>query len=422
MENMQDLRKMIQHRLMTDYDILMKDDISEERVRQYVDQVVETLPRADQERLVNAKVRSDLAKAIMDNIIGLGPLKALIEDPMVTEIMVNGPNKIFAERNGKMELTDLKFDNERDLMNVIHKIMAPTQRRVDESNPYVDISLSDGSRVNIVLPPLSLVGPSVTIRKFSRELKTIDDLVVRDTLTKDMAEFLIAAINAKLNIIFSGATGTGKTTTLNILSDYIPKGERIVTIEDTAELQLSQDNVVRLETRLANVEGRGVITIRDLFINSLRMRPDRIILGEIRSDEALDMLQSISSGHGGTMAIVHGGSPEGVISRLETMIALSLVALPVWVTRKQIVSAIDIIVHHDQLADGSRKITHITEVNDLKDNEIILKDIFSFDTEDKIENGKVVGEWKKSNHVPRFVNKIKKCNSKLDENFFKNAN
>lgn len=419
MSEIEELRRIIQHKLMTDYDILLQRDINEEKVRNYVDEVIETLTGKERELLKNARVRGELVKMIMDNMIGLGPLKSLIDDPQVTEIMVNGPNKIYVERYGKMELSPLRFDNERALMNVIHKIISPTQRRVDESNPYVDISMPDGSRVNIILPPLSLTGPSITIRKFLRELKSIDDLVSRETLTKDMADFLVAAVKAKLNIIFSGATGVGKTATLNILSNYINSSERIVTIEDTAELNLAQENVVRLETRLANIEGKGAITIRDLFRNSLRMRPDRIILGEIRAEEALDMLQAISSGHGGTMAIVHSGSPKDVLSRIETMIALSHLVLPLWVIRNQIVYAIDIIVHQEQLADGSRKITHITEVRGIENNEIALEDIFYFESEDILENNRVVGKWKKSNKLPLFINRIKKIDERLNEGFFK---
>ncbi|MBL7196476.1 MAG: CpaF family protein [Candidatus Omnitrophica bacterium] len=416
---MENLRKMIQRRLLTDYDILLQENIDEEKIRYYIDKIVETLPNRERELLKDVKVRRDLAKVIMDNIIGLGPLKSLIDDPEITEIMVNGPHKIYFERHGRIELSTQKFDSERDLINVIHKMVALTQRRVDESNPYVDVSSPDGSRINIILPPLSLTGPSITIRKFLKELKVIEDLVSRETLTKEMADFLVAAVKAKLNIIFSGATGTGKTTTLNILSSYIPSTERIVTIEDTAELKLSQENVVRLETRQANVEGKGSISIRDLFRNSLRMRPDRIVLGEIRSDEALDMLQAISSGHGGTMAIIHAGSPEEVITRVETMIAMSHVMLPVWVIRKQIVSAIDIIVHQDQLSDGSRKITHITEVRDFKDNEVILKDIFSFEiTEEALESNKVVGKWRKVDEAPLFINKLKRVDKELSKKLF----
>ncbi len=416
---MEDLRKIIQRRLMTDYDILLKENIDEGKIKYYIDQIVETLPSKEREYLRNPKVRDDIAREIMESIIGLGPLKPLIDDPEITEIMVNGPNKIYIERGGKTELSTQKFDSERDLMQVIHKLVALTQRRVDESNPYVDISYSDGSRINIILPPLSLTGPAITIRKFLKELKSLDDLVSRNTLTKEMADFLAAAIKAKLNIIFSGATGTGKTTTLNILLGYIPGTERIVTIEDTAELKLSQENIVRLETRQANIEGKGLISIRDLFRNSLRMRPDRVILGEIRSDESLDMLQAISSGHGGTMAIIHAGSPQEVITRIETMIAMSNVMLPVWVIRKQISSAIDIIVHQDQLSDGSRRITHITEVREYKDNDVVLSDIFYFEAgEDSSEADSVTGTWKKNSQVPLFIKKLRKANKELTKKLF----
>ena len=419
---MEELRKRIQHRLIADYDILFQENINKEKIRHYIDKVVESLPNKEKEFFRDSKIRDELANTIMNNIIGLGPLKSLIDDPEITEIMVNGHDKIYIERKGKMELSSVKFDNQKDLMSVIHKMVAVTKRRVDESNPYVDLSLADGSRVNIILPPLSLTGPAITIRKFLKEIKTIEDLVSRGTLTKDMADFLVAAVKAKLNIIFSGATGTGKTTTLNMLLNYIPTAERIITIEDTAELKIAQENVVRLEIRQANVEGKGVVSIGDLFRNSLRMRPDRIILGEIRSDEALDMLQAISSGHGGTMAIIHAGSPEEAISRIETMIAISHVMLPVWVIRKQIVSAIDIIVHQDQLADGSRKVSHITEVREFKDNEVVLKDLFNFEIiEDTPETNKVAGEWRKSEQAPLFINKVKKFDKKFSKDFFSKA-
>lgn len=416
---MQDVRKIIQQRLMIDYDILFKENINEEKILQYINQIAETLPNKEKEFLGNPGVKGEIARAIMDNIEGLGPLKPLMDDPDITEIMVNGFDRIFVERNGQMQLASCKFESDSDLMKVIHRMVALTQRRVDESNPYVDVSYSDGSRINIILPPLSLIGPSITIRKFLKELKGMDDLVSKGTLTKEMADFLIAAVKAKLNIVFSGATGTGKTTTLNILLSYVPNTERIITIEDTAELKLSQANVVRLETRQANVEGKGLISIRDLFRNSLRMRPDRIILGEIRSDESLDMLQAISSGHGGTMAIIHAGSPQEVVTRIETMIAMSHVMLPVWVIRKQIASAIDIIVHQDQLSDGSRKITHITEVRDYKDNEVILNDIFSFEAEDDVAEGaQIRGEWKITKEAPLFIKKLRKADKKLTQKLF----
>ena len=416
---MQEIRKLIQRKILHDYDIVMQENISEGKIRDYVEEIAQTLPAKDRELLRDAHLRDEIAKSIMEHIVGLGPLKGLLEDPEVTEIMVNGPRKIFVERKGRMELTPLQFDSDTQLVNVIHRIMNPTQRRVDESNPYVDISLSDGSRVNIILPPLSLTGPTITIRKFSQELNVMEDLIKRGSLSQEMADFLIAAVKAKLNIIFSGSTGAGKTTTLNILSGYISDQERIVTIEDTAELRLRQSNVVRLETRAANIEGKGIVTIRDLFINSLRMRPDRIIIGEIRANESLDMLQAISSGHGGTMAIVHGDSPEGVISRIETMIAISLAALPVWVIRKQIASALNIIVHQEQVADGTRKVTRIAEVRGVQDNEIVLQDIFSFRPDDVAEGSKVTGTWVKPSCAPLFINKLKKIDSRFDENCFK---
>ena len=416
---MEDLRRIIQSRLLSDYDILFQDNINEEKIIYYINQIAGTLPKTEKELLKDPGVKKKISRAIMESIEGLGPLKSLMDDPSVTEIMINGYDKIFVERRGQMELYDKKFDSEKDLMKVIHKIVAITQRRVDESNPYVDVSYTDGSRINIILPPLSLIGPSITIRKFLKELKGIDDLVARGTLTKDMADFLITAVKSSLNIVFSGATGTGKTTTLNILLSYVPGDERIITIEDTAELKLGQENVVRLETRQANVEGKGSISIRDLFRNSLRMRPDRIILGEIRSDESLDMLQAISSGHRGTMAIIHAGSPEEVVTRIETMIAMSNVLLPVWVIRKQIASALDIIVHQEQLSDGSRKVTHITEVRDYKENEVILNDIYSFQVdEDASEPKKIVGDWKKTNEAPLFAKKLKKINSDLTQRLF----
>ncbi|MEK9150093.1 MAG: CpaF family protein, partial [Candidatus Desantisbacteria bacterium] len=320
-----------------------------------------------------------LLNEIMDELISLGPLKPLMEDPRITEIMVNGPGQIYVERNGRMELTNIKFDSQQHLLYTIEKIISATGRRVDESSPYVDFSLYDGSRVNIILPPLSLVGPVITIRKFSPGISKVEDLVRLGSMTQKMADFLVSAIRAKLNIIFSGATGAGKTTTLNVLSSYIPDEERIVTIEDTAELRLHQEHLVRLETKPANIEGKGEISIRDLFKNSLRMRPDRIIIGEIRSGEALDLIQAIASGHTGSLAIVHANSPQDVISRMEMMISMSGINIPIWMIRKQIVNAIDLIVHLEQFLDGKRRITHLTEVRELKNDEIILEDLFRFE-------------------------------------------
>ncbi len=363
--------------------------------------------------------KENIAKELMDEVSGFGPLSPLIKDPNVTEIMVNGADTVYAERSGVMTLTDVKFENNRHLMQTIEKMIAPTQRRVDESSPFVDASLSDGSRVNIILPPLSLIGPVVTIRKFMREIALMDDLVKRDTLTEQMAQFLIAAIKVKLNIIFAGATGVGKTTTLNVLSGHIAEDERIITIEDTNELRLKQRHVVPLEARQTNVEGKGEVTIRDLFKNSLRMRPDRIILGEIRGGEALDMLQAISSGHEGSLVVLHASSSKDVVSRIETMIITSNSAIPMWAIRRQIANAIDIIVLQEQLNDGKRKMTHITEVAGIENDEVVLRDLFSFEIVGiSEETNHVLGRWKTCGVVPNFYNRFKLYGINLPESIF----
>lgn len=368
--------------------------------------------------MLSAEEKERITGELMDEVLGFGPLSPLLSDPTVTEIMVNGPGVVYAEKNGHMVLTDIKFEDTRHLMQTIEKIMGPTHRRVDESSPYVDASLSDGSRVNIVLPPLSLVGPLITIRKFLREITTMDDLVQRGTLTAPMARFLIAAVQAKLNIIFAGATGVGKTTTLNVLSSYIDEEERIITIEDTSELRLKQKHVVPLEARTSNIEGKGEITIRDLFKNSLRMRPDRIVLGEIRGSEALDMLQAISSGHEGALAVLHASTPRDVISRIETMIITSNSAIPLWAIRRQIANAIDIIVLQEQLTDGTRKMTHITEVGSIENDEIVLRDLFSYEVRGVAEDQRVMGEWKTRGVIPQFYARFKLRGIDLPQDIF----
>lgn len=402
---MKGIKEKVRHLLISgDYFFGKKDKepIDKEKLRRELYKAIDhiatfervTLPVEDREKISNE---------LMDEVLGFGPLTPLLNDPAVTEIMVNGPDAVYAESNGDMLLTDIKFENNRHLTQTIEKIMAPTQRRVDESCPYADASLPDGSRVNIILPPLSLIGPVITIRKFLREISIMDDLVKRNTLTEKMARFLICAIKAKLNIIFAGATGVGKTTTLNVLSSYISEDERIITIEDTNELRLKQKHVVPLEARQSNVEGKGEVAIRDLFKNSLRMRPDRIILGEIRGAEALDMLQAISSGHSGSLVVLHASSPKDVVSRIETMIIMSNSAIPLWATRRQFANAIDLIVMQEQLNDGTRKVTHITEVCGMENDEVVLRDLFSFEIKGiSEENKSVLGEWKTWGVVPNF--------------------
>jgi len=407
MKDLKEIKEKIRQHLISGEYLLNMRTMDKEKLRKDIVRSMEYIISI--ERLsVPLEDREKIITELIDEVAGFGPLSNLLSDPFVSEIMVNGPNDVYAEKNGMMAMTDIKFESNRQLLQTIEKIMAPTQRRVDESSPYVDASLPDGSRVKIVLPPLSLVGPIITSRKFSRDIATMEDLIKRDTLTDKMAKFLIAAIRAKLNIIFAGATGVGKTTTLNVLSHYIDESERIITIEDTNELRLKQKHVVPLEARQANVEGKGEVTIRDLFKNSLRMRPDRIILGEIRGSEALDMLQAISSGHDGALAVLHASSPSDVVSRIETMIITSNTAIPLWAIRRQMSNAIDIIVMQEQLLDGRRKVTHITEVQGVQNDEVVLRDLFSYEIAGISEETKqVMGQWKTWGVVPSFYPRFK---------------
>jgi len=397
--------------------ISAKDKMSEKELQQYILKAIREVADKSEIALTEAQEQRFL-RELTNEFISLGPLRPLIEDTTITEIMINGPSKIYIERGGRIELTDIRFDTEQQLMHTIQRIISPSRRRVDESSPYVDFSLDDGSRVNIILPPISLVGPVVTIRKFSAEIDKVEELIKLGSLEQKTADFLISAIKARLNIVFSGATGVGKTTTLNILSRYIPSSERIITIEDTAELRLLQEHVVSLQTRPSNVEGKGEIGIRDIFKNSLRMCPDRIIVGEIRGAEALDMIQAISSGHTGSLAIVHANSPFDVLLRLETMILMSGINLTLENIRRQVANALDLIVHMEQAPDGSRKVTYITEIRDVKDGSISLEDIVVFEQESTDKDGKVIGKWVYKKPRPLFLSKYSKQNVSLPEGIF----
>lgn len=355
---------------------------------------------------------------IRDEVLGLGPIEALRKDDSITEIMVNGPHQVFVERMGKLELTDVKFHDTAHLMNIIERILTPLGRRVDESSPLVDARLEDGSRVNIIIPPLSLIGPCLTIRKFSKTPLTVDNLISFGTMDEKMATFLRACIKARVNILVSGGTGSGKTTTLNVISSFIPEGERIVTIEDAAELRLQQQHVVTLEARPANLEGRGAITIRDLVRNALRMRPDRIIVGEVRTGEALDMLQAMNTGHDGSLTTAHANSPRDALSRLETMVMMSGLDLPERAIREQISSAIDLILHQSRMRDGSRKITYITEVQHMEGSTITTQDLFRFEQTGFDNNGKVIGHFMPTGMQPEFLEKFEISGIKLPEGFF----
>lgn len=361
--------------------------------------------------------RKKVLSEMVDELVGFGPIEEIMKDPEITEIMINGPKKVYVEKKGKKVLSNIKFDDEQQLRCLVYKLLAPTRRRVDESFPFVDVGLKDGSRVNIIIPPLALDGSSVTIRKFLEHIKVIDDLIKLEALDQRMADFLLACIRAKMNIIFSGATGAGKTTTLAVLSGYINNDERIVTIEDTAELHLNQEHVVRLETRPPNIEGKGEVTIRDLFKNSLRMRPGRIILGEIRGSEALDMLQAMCSGHTGSLAVIHANSPTEVIYRLETMILTSGLPISLDIIYRQIAVAIHLIIQQKQLSDGSRKITNITQVNGFKDGTIILEDIFNYEISDVVD-GKVSGKFVATGVIPAFYPLMAKRGVNLSKEIF----
>jgi pilus assembly protein CpaF len=412
------LKTKVRDKIISGYGRLFStEDVSSQELEIAINKVlndfasIERIPLQDLDR-------RKIVKELLDDFLGFGPIDSLMKDNSITEIMINGPKKIFVERKGITELSGITFEDDKQLMYLIYKLLAPTRRRVDESCPYNDVSLKDGSRVNIIIPPLALDGPSVTIRKFLKDLKGIEDLIKIQTLDNRMADFLIACIKAKINIMFSGSTGAGKTTTLGVLSSYISDDERIITIEDTAELRLNQPNLVRLETRMQSIEGKGEVSIRSLFKNSLRMRPERIILGEIRSSEALDMLQAICSGHTGSLAVLHANTPQEVIYRLETMILTSGIPISLEAIHRQMTAAMDIIVQQEQLVDGSRKITYITQVNGLKDGQINLEDIFIYDLEKVSAEGKVYGRWKATGVVPKFFKKFEKSGVALSKEIF----
>ena len=386
----------------------------EELISSYCQRVLDdnpmNVPRGERARIV---------ADICDEILGLGPIEPLLKDETITEVMINGPKKIFVERKGKLQLTNVQFHDDAHLMTIIERIVSPLGRRIDEASPLVDARLSDGSRVNAIVPPLSLIGPCVTIRKFTKNPLSIDNLVGFGTLSEEMAEFLEACVKARLNIMVSGGTGSGKTTTLNVLSSFIPDQERIVTIEDAAELRLQQQHVVTLESRPANLEGRGAITIRDLVRNALRMRPDRIIVGEVRSGEALDMLQAMNTGHDGSLTTGHANSPRDILSRLETMVMMAGMELPVRAIREQIASALDLIIQQSRIQDGSRKITYITEVQKMEGDTIVLQDLFTYVQTGINESGKSVGYYEASGLQPMFLQKFKMNGVELPKSFVK---
>lgn len=368
--------------------------------------------------MLSSRESEAMVSTLLDDMVGFGPIQPLLDEEDISEIMVNGPYQIYYEKKGKLVLSDIKFKDNEHVMRIIERIVAPIGRRIDESMPYVDARLPDGSRVNAIIPPLALNGPTITIRKFKKEALGVADLIKFGTLTPEMATFIEACIKVRLNIVVSGGTGSGKTTTLNILSSFIPEDERIITCEDAAELQLRQPHVVRLETRPANIEGKGAVPMRELIKNTLRMRPERVIVGECRGGETLDMLQAMNTGHDGSLTTAHANTPRDMLSRLETMVLMSGMDLPVRAIREQISSAINLIIQQSRLKDGSRKITYLTEIQGMEGDKIVTQDIFRFEQSGIDENGKIIGRLKPTGIRPKFANKFAEFGIHLPPNIF----
>jgi pilus assembly protein CpaF len=411
----QDLKTRVQNKLLASLDPAM--DVSRvNEVRRTIQELFEQI--LNEENIVLSRPeRARLYEQIAAEILGFGPLQTLLEDETITEIMVNGAKNIYIERAGKIHRVPVTFESNDHVMRIIERIVAPLGRRVDESSPYVDARLPDGSRVNIIIPPLSLVGPVITIRKFARNPITVEQLVEFGSITPEAIQFLKACVEARLNIVISGGTGSGKTTFLNIISQYIPNDERIITIENAAELQLRQEHVVTLESRPPNIENRGEVTIRQLVINALRMRPDRIIVGEVRDDAALDMLQAMNTGHDGSMTTLHSNSPRDTLARLETMVMMAGMELPMRAIREQVSSAIDMVIHQERLRDGTRKIVNITEVSGMEGDVITMTDVFLFE-HTGYENGKVVGRLRPTGLRPKFMDKLEAAGQHLSASIF----
>jgi pilus assembly protein CpaF len=415
-ETFNDIKNRVQNRLLSEFD--SKLDLSNKvKVRKQLEEAFNAI--LDGESIVMTRgERARLFDSIEDDIIGLGPIEPLLADDDVSEIMVNGPKRIYIEKKGKLIRTDLTFASDNHVLRIIDRIVAPLGRRIDESSPMVDARLQDGSRVNAVIRPLALNGPTLTIRKFRKNPLAISDLINYGAMSRDMADFLEACVKARLNIVVAGGTGSGKTTLLNVLSSFIPEDERIITVENAAELQLLQDHVVTLESRPPNVEGRGEVSIRDLVINCLRMRPERIVVGECRGGETLDMLQAMNTGHDGSMTTLHANSPRDAVGRIETMCLMAGMDLPARAIREQVVSAVHIFVQQSRLQDGSRKVTQITEVSGMEGDVVVLQDIFVFEQTGLDEKGKIVGQLRPTGVRPKFIEKFETMNIYLPTHIF----
>jgi len=403
----------------TDF-INVKDEMNEDQLRNFAVGAITDFCTQHKIELTFDE-RGEIIRSLVSAALSLGPLRALMEDKSISEIMINGAKQIYIQKDGRFIKSEITFEDDHQLLHTVQKILAGSgsNKRVDESSPYVDFALGDGSRVNVILPPCSLVGPVMTIRKFSEKIKAVDDLLELNMLDKNIATLLIAAMKAKFNVIFCGSTGAGKTTMLNVFSRHIPAHERIITIEDTPELRLLQEHVVKLASKPANIEGKGEITMRELFINSLRMRPDRIIIGEVRGAEMLDLIQSISSGHSGSLAIVHAETIEDCFNRMLTMMLMSGIQLETYEIQKIISKAIDLIVHVELFMDGRRRVTAVSQVHfDEQKKKVILQDVFRFNQTGMSETGEIIGQWDMDKSKPNFMDKLNKRMVKLPEGFF----
>ncbi len=403
--------------VIEELDLSLIKDMEAAEVRQQIHNHLQNIIRSENIPLA-ASTRERVTRQVEDEIIGMGPLEPLLHDPTISDILVNGPDSIFVERFGKLETTDITFDSAEHLMHIIDRIVSLVGRRIDEASPMVDARLSDGSRVNAIIPPLAVDAPALSIRRFPSHMLLLSDLVAKGALTQAASLTLQAAIKARLNVVVSGGTGSGKTTLMNALSSFIPSDERIITIEDSAELQLQQEHVVRLETRQANIEGKGEISQRELVKNCLRMRPDRIILGEVRGAEALDMLQAMDTGHDGSITTIHANTPRDAVKRIENMVAMTGLGLPTSAVRSQIASAIDLVIQAERMEDGSRKITSIQEINGMEGDIILMSEVFRFKRQGRSEEGKVLGQMDATGIVPKFFNRLIERGIELDRKTF----
>jgi pilus assembly protein CpaF len=411
-------KELVYQRLLKVMDLSLISSLPEREARSQIREICERLLTEEQAPL-NLTSRQTVIRRIEDEVLGLGPLEPLLSDRTISDILVNGSNQVYVERRGKLELTDVRFNSDAHLINIIDRIVSAVGRRIDESSPMVDARLKDGSRVNAIIPPLALDGPSLSIRRFAVELLSIEDLTRLGTLTSEVAQVLSAIVRGRLNVLISGGTGAGKTTLLNLLSGFIPETERIVTIEDSAELQLQQPHVVRLETRPPNIEGRGGVTQRDLVRNSLRMRPDRIVIGEVRGAEALDMLQAMNTGHDGSLTTVHANNPREALGRIENMVSMTGINFPAKALRTQIVSAIDLVIQVERQEDGRRRVVSVQETNGMEGEVITMSELFRFDRRGLDKEGNVQGELVTTGIVPAFEKRLRERGIELPVELFR---